>query len=275
VFSNQGDPNYTAMPGDTVTVSQTSANPGLTPATATAVAGPCLAAVNQTTCDGDTPAVLTDAGVAPTAAADHGSVVDGSSVTVSVLGNDTTAGAPAAVTLASRPAHGRALVLASGTTMQIRYTPKLRFSGHDHFSYQLATANGHATAVVTITVRAKAPSARNDHGITAAGSRVTIHVLSNDRSYGVSLRVSAVGRAKHGTVRRHMRSVVYIPKPGFVGHDKFTYRVRSAGGSDTATVRVTVFAPACGPSPRVRQGPRNWSGVLGSSTPRYESRTEC
>jgi Bacterial Ig domain len=242
VFENgNSDSNYSALPGDTVTVTQNSANPGLVLSTESATVGPCVAGPDGLGCPSDANAVLTDSGVAPRAADDHLKVVDGSSVKVNVLGNDQTAGATPSLKVASPPAHGRASVDASGTKPRIRYTPKVGFSGHDHFAYQLRTANGAAVAIVTITVTAGAPKAKNDHAKTTEDHAVTIHVLANDHAYGGgALHLSGVGKAHHGTVTRHKRYVVYSPSPGFVGQDRFTYKIRTRGGTDTATVQVQV-----------------------------------
>jgi hypothetical protein len=242
VFANgDSDTNYSAEPGDTVTIKQVKATDGLVLSKQSKDIPPCVVPTNEFQCPGDTDATLTDRGIAPTAGADHTTVVDGLKVRVNVLGNDHTAGAPPTLKVPAPPTHGRTKVVGSGTTARIRYTPKPGFSGRDHFAYQLHTANGVATALVTITVTAGQPKAKNDHANDPAGQPINIHVLANDQGYGGGAPgVSRVGKAKHGTVKRHKHYVVYRPDPGYTGEDHFTYTIRTRAGTSTATVTVTV-----------------------------------
>jgi hypothetical protein len=246
VFDNGGDAdtNYEVYPGDSVTVTQNSANPGLVRANQPATVGPCLPGPNGVNCATPDPdAVVTDPGIAPIAVNDSGKVVDGSKVSLNVLGNDYTAGAAPSLKVVSPPAHGAAAVVVSSAGLRIRYTPRKNYSGRDHLAYRLTTANGSATAIATVTVSAGRPKAKNDHATTKAGHKVKIHVLANDQAYGGGpLAVSKASGAKHGSVKRHKTYVVYTPRSGFTGTDTFTYQVHTHGGSDTATVTVKVHS---------------------------------
>jgi Bacterial Ig domain/Right handed beta helix region len=70
----------------------------------------------------------------------------------------------------------------------------------------------------------------------------TIAVLSNDTdAEGDTLSVTAVTQGAHGVVANNGTSVSYTPAANFFGSDSFTYSISDGnGGSDTATVNVTV-----------------------------------
>lgn len=238
-----GVSDYTAFPGDTVMVTQKTVEAGLTIDSHTITIGPCTVSSPPAACPDTASGVLTDPGIRPTAVADSSRVRDGRSVVVNVLGNDDTAGAPPALAVQSLPAHGSAAVIDAATaTPRIRYRPKLGFHGVDSFSYALRTANGTDTAKVTIDVAPLLrPVARNDRAHTTSGKKVRIHVLRNDHPNGSgALSIVGTSHPHHGRVIRHQHYVVYRPAPGYVGHDRFTYKIRNHGGTDTATVKVTV-----------------------------------
>lgn len=247
-FSGQGVSDYTASPGDTVTVTQKTVEPGVAIDEQSIVIPPCTT-TGAIVCDTTATAILTDPGIPPTAVNDVGRVREGHSLVVNVLSNDDTAGAPLTLTVNSAPGHGSASVVSpSSATPTIRYQPKLGFHGTDTFTYAVRTANGTATAKVTIAViragqpqHLRRPTAHKDHARTSEDQRTRIYVLRNDQpNHSGKLRIIKVSHPKHGTVIRHKHSVVYIPDPGFYGHDRFTYKVRNQGGVDTTSVKVVV-----------------------------------
>jgi hypothetical protein len=71
-------------------------------------------------------------------------------------------------------------------------------------------------------------------------------LLGNDRVPPGVLSIDMVTRPQHGTVVvASDGSFVYLPNRGYVGPDSFTYRLLSSEGpSNTATVQLTVPAPA-------------------------------
>lgn len=115
-----------------------------------------------------------------------------------------------------------------------------------------ATANADATATANANLTATAganqlPTANADSATTEQGQAVDINVLSNDSDPdGDSLTVSDYDdtSAEGGTVDcSGGSSCHYTPPGGFSGTDLFTYTVSdSRGGTDTATVSVTVEA---------------------------------
>jgi hypothetical protein len=128
----------------------------------------------------------------------------------------------------------------------IRYRPARGFHGTDSFHYTLTTPNGSADAKVTVNVSRLSrhlhrPTARKDRAHTNEGDAVRIQVLHNDSpNHSGRLHIVSTTSPHHGTVTRHKHFVVYHPAPGFTGHDRFTYQIRNHGGTDTATVRITV-----------------------------------
>jgi hypothetical protein len=145
------DQGYLVLPGDTLTIQQTSVNANLVADPATATAAPCTFQDQDPICN--TAAYVFDAnGLPPAAVSDHASVVDGRSVTITVGSNDETHGAPATIEDVSDPAHGTVATVAGA--LRLTYTPDAGFAGTDTFTYTLVTANGRSTATVSVVVTA-------------------------------------------------------------------------------------------------------------------------
>ena len=89
------------------------------------------------------------------------------------------------------------------------------------------------------------PVAEDDIAVTNEHTPVTIPVLDNDYDpdVGDSLAVDSVTQGANGDVEIiDDYTVAYSPDPGFNGIDSFNYTVTDGnGGTDTATVRVTVL----------------------------------
>ncbi|MEO8084941.1 MAG: peptidoglycan DD-metalloendopeptidase family protein, partial [Ardenticatenales bacterium] len=98
----------------------------------------------------------------------------------------------------------------------------------------------HASAVLTV---ADAPLiARDDVAETVGAAAVTIPVLANDGDpNGDPLTLAAVEPPANGVAIIAGAAVRYTARPGFVGTDAFTYRVRTAREQATASVRVIVL----------------------------------
>ncbi|MBL0407448.1 cadherin-like domain-containing protein [Microvirga aerilata] len=92
-----------------------------------------------------------------------------------------------------------------------------------------------------------APVAADDSATTNQGTPVTITVLANDTdSNGDTLTVSAItANATHGTTTLNSNgTITYTPTANYLGDDSFTYSISDGrGGSDTATVNLTINAP--------------------------------
>jgi hypothetical protein len=93
------------------------------------------------------------------------------------------------------------------------------------------------------------PVAVDDSATTAQDTLVNVDVLANDSDpNGDPLSVASVSDPPHGTAEIQPDDTVnYIPDTGFTGPDSFTYDISDGnGGTDTATVNVTVYEPGAG-----------------------------
>ena len=139
------------------------------------------------------------------------------------------------------------------------YTPDANFNGTDTLTV-VADDLGHngtggplvttASAEITVNAVNDAPVAGGDSAATDEDTPVTIsaaELVANDTDVdGDALTIASVGNAVNGTVALDANGdVVFTPNPDFSGDATFTYTVSDGnGGTDTATVNVTVNAAA-------------------------------
>ncbi|MHA7246763.1 Ig-like domain-containing protein [Arthrobacter tecti] len=172
----------------------------------------------------------------------------GEAVTVDVLANDSDPeGDSLAITTTSIPANGTVEINADGT---LTYLPANGYAGEDSFTYTVSDGNGGSdTATVRVTTGNAAPLANRDEAGTASDTPVTVDVLANDTDANIprtnqALTVTEVTQPTTGGTARiadNGTGVVFDPAPGFAGTATFSYTVDDgAGGTDTATVTVTV-----------------------------------
>jgi len=91
--------------------------------------------------------------------------------------------------------------------------------------------NGNRTAV--------APRATADSATVSANTPLELPVLAND--VGEGLRITSVGTPQFGTASFTTRSIIYTPRPGFVGVDQLSYTVSDSRGVMTSgSVTLTV-----------------------------------
>lgn len=184
---------------------------------------------------------------APEALADSAATQTGTPVRINVLANDTDVdGDPLTVTITSMPSNGA--VSCSGGLCT--YTPGPGFVGSDRFTYTASDGKGGTSmAAVSVQVTATAPPPNTapvatDDAVTVAEDSVTdIPVTANDRDAdaGQTLAVIGATRPLHGSVVCSGTTCRYVPDLDFNGTDSFRYTVSDgAGGSATATVRITV-----------------------------------
>jgi hypothetical protein len=185
---------------------------------------------------------------APVAANDLVTLTANQSVTLNVLGNDTSTGGTlnaASIHIVVAPIHGTAVV----TNGQVVYTPAQGYTGVDAFQYSvqdnLGTVSNTATASLSVQ---PVPVAGNDTASVAANQSVTIDVLTNDRSDGGTLNTGSISIAVaplHGTAAVTSGQIIYTPTNGYSGGDSFQYSVRDNLGaaSNAATVTIAVAAP--------------------------------
>ncbi len=163
----------------------------------------------------------------------------GQQITINVLANDTGTG----LTLINvgTPSNGTATPSADA----IIYTPAANFAGTDSFIYTIRDAFGQtATATVTVTVRPPTLNAVDDAATTPARTPVVIPVLANDSGEGLTV-IGLTQPANGGAAVNVDGTITYTPAANFAGTDAFIYTIRDTfGQTDSATVRVTVVAPA-------------------------------
>ncbi|HGY56500.1 MAG TPA: tandem-95 repeat protein [Caldithrix abyssi] len=178
---------------------------------------------------------------APQAVNDSSKTPQNTAVDIPVTSNDTDVdGDTVVVSDALSAQNGTTTVLNDST---VRYTPNTDFFGADSFDYVISDGNGSLdTARVFVTVN-DPPMAVDDTASVTEDNAVTINVLQNDSdSEGDSIWVSAVTQAANGSVTNNNDgTVTYTPDSDFFGADSFTYTIEDGiGGSDTATVRITI-----------------------------------
>src|SRR5581483_3722553 len=148
-------------------------------------------------------------------------------------------------------------VAANGT---LTYTPAANANGSATVTVRAkddgGTANGGndssapLTFTITVTPVNDPPVARADSSAVAEDDPggVTVNVLANDTDVdtGDSLTVSSydVSTIANGTVSDNGGgSFTYVPDPGFVGTETFSYGITDGnGGTDSTTVTITVTA---------------------------------
>jgi VCBS repeat-containing protein len=169
-------------------------------------------------------------------------------VVVSVLANDLDPdGDVLRIASVAQPLHGSAVRI--GTT--VMYTPVLRWSGVDVFSYTVSDGRGGtATASVMVVVLEvnQAPTSQDDSATTDMDVPVSIPVLANDSDEdGDALALVSVTQPLHGMAANQATGVLYTPNAGFVGIDSFSYTVTDLQGlTSIGTVTVGVAGVAGG-----------------------------
>jgi hypothetical protein len=169
---------------------------------------------------------------------------DSSSNQLDVRANDVDDdGDTLTITSVSTPSHG----LATFTTMYVFYTPAENYTGVDSFVYTISDGQGGSdTATVTVTVTAvnDPPDAYDDTlSVGEDSSDTQVDVRANDYDVdGDTLTIIAATQPTHGSITFTTTYIYYTPSPNYFGADMFTYTISDGhGGSDTATVSVTVF----------------------------------
>jgi hypothetical protein len=189
---------------------------------------------------------------APVAVNDSLTGAEDNVITGNVLTNDSDVDGDSLTAIKlSDPVNGDVTLGSNGA---VTYTPDANFSGSDSFTYKAndgAADSNIATVTITVSEVNDPPVAGDDAASVVAGGSVLIDVLDNDADAdGDPLTIASFTDPANGTVSEVSGELQYQPDSGFVGaDDTFTYTVSDGrGGTDTATVTVTVFAGvlACG-----------------------------
>jgi hypothetical protein len=140
------------------------------------------------------------------------------------------------------------------------YTPDPGFVGLDLFTYSITDGTHTADAVVSIEVTdtgaVNEPPIANDDAFTTVQDKVLVvdapGIFANDSDpEGAVLGVDRTSDTVHGAVDLAPNGAfTYTPDPGFVGSDRFTYRVTDGQlFSAEVTVTITVTATAANNPP--------------------------
>jgi len=184
---------------------------------------------------------------APVAGNDLQTLTANQSVTLDVLGNDTSNGGSintTSISIAVAPIHGSALV----QNGKVLYTPAHGSAGVDAFQYSVQDNLGTTSNVATVSLSVQPPPvASNDTANDQEDQSVTVNVLTNDTSDGGTIDASSISIAAapaHGTATVKNGAIVYTATTGYSGTDTFAYSVKDNLGapSNTAQVSVTVAA---------------------------------
>ncbi|WP_376695922.1 choice-of-anchor F family protein [Wenzhouxiangella sp. EGI_FJ10305] len=177
-------------------------------------------------------------------------------VTINILANDLLDGAlidpdPAVstVVITSQPANGTATLDATDNTVD--YVPDAGFEGDNTFNYTVeigGEVSNEATVKVTVNPEPvpNAPVANNDFAETFREIPVTIDVLANDTLEDLPIdpadvTVTVVDAPLSGTAVVENDTIVYTPGEGFLGFERFTYRVtEDVDGTESNVALITV-----------------------------------
>lgn len=170
----------------------------------------------------------------------------------SLLANDTDGNGDALTLVSVQDAVNGTVSLSGG---MVTFTPADGYSGPASFTYTISDGNGGSdTATVSLTVAPApdptntAPDAVDDMGfvtdyqtdIAFSAGDLTGNDMDTD---GDVLSLVSVQGAVNGTVAIVSGQVVFTPADGYSGPASFTYTISDGnGGSDTATVNLTVGA---------------------------------
>jgi VCBS repeat-containing protein len=189
----------------------------------------------------------------PTAVDDTATTAHDTSVGGNVLDNDLDPDDdPLSASLVTDVASG---TLTLGGDGSWSYAPDAGFVGTDSFTYQ--ATDGEAVsdpATVTIDVTNATPVASDDTTAVHHGETLTVAapgVLGDDTDGdGDALAVDLAADVSDGTLTLDADGgYVYVPDPGFVGTDSFTYTVTdgiATSATATVTIDVTDAAPTAG-----------------------------
>lgn len=188
----------------------------------------------------------------PEAKDDLANTLKNTSVSISVLDNDTDFNGNATIDKTSVSIAKKttgAVITVDPVSGLVTYTPPPGFVGTDTFLYNIKDNQGALSnnATVTIKVTSTKPIGVNDNATTKLNNPVDIDVVANDPTKAdINVILSTNTTSEGGIVSLNTNGTVkYSPKSGFAGTDVFFYKLKTSDGveSDLITVNVLVNRP--------------------------------
>jgi gliding motility-associated-like protein len=180
----------------------------------------------------------------PVANDDNPAVDEDGTLNSDVSSNDTgLEDTPVTFTLISDVSNGTLVLNNDGT---YSYTPAAGFNGNDSFVYEVCDNNGdcnQATVNITVNPVDDTPVANDDAASVDQDGTLNDNVATNDTDLEDSpVTYTEISGVSNGSLTLNPDgSYTYIPTPGYLGSDSFTYEVCDADGDcDQATVNITV-----------------------------------
>lgn len=186
----------------------------------------------------------------PNAVNDEASVLEGGTVNIPVLANDTdsdNAIDTASVVIVNSPTNGTATLGVGGV---IQYTHDGTETTVDSFTYRVSDVAGKASNLATVSISITPvndpPVAVNDSATIPSNIAAIVDLAANDfdRDDGLDLASIVIGtQPSHGTLTVQTDGKVsYVHDGSEATSDVFTYRIRDKAGelSNEATVSLTI-----------------------------------
>jgi hypothetical protein len=186
----------------------------------------------------------------PVAITETVSTPTNTALTIDVLSNDIGSGLTLTEVNDWTENGGRASIVEN----KVRYTPQAGFAGTDTFWYAMQDSQGRVNSVkITVEVTGEgtvnpSPVGIADSASTLVNTAITIDVLANDIGAGLTIPNLGGWSLQAGILALVDNKVLYTPKQGFTGEDKFWYTFTdSQGRSNYGEVTITVAANAAYP----------------------------
>ncbi len=134
----------------------------------------------------------------------------------------------------------------SGTAPNLVYTPKHGYIGPDRFTFKAndgALDSGLATVYISVNPPNQPPVAQ-DQSVTVVENTRTALGLNLQDADGNALHCAVLIGPQNGRIFGRGTNYTYLPNPGFLGTDDFTYKAWDGYAySDVATVTLNVVPP--------------------------------
>lgn len=178
---------------------------------------------------------------APQAHAKAATTMIGKPVAVTLTGSDPDAN-PLSYRIVSSPANGTL----AGSPPNLTYKPKKKWAGEDRITF-VVNDGELDSAVATITIKVKKKNLKpvaNLQSLVVNQNLAAATVLTGSDPDGDALNFIIGARPKNGTLSGTPPNVVYTPKTGFKGKDRFSFAAHDGKAkSKAAVVEISVVNP--------------------------------